>query len=927
MQRPHVRGLGLAVEGLERRDCPAGISIGDVSVSEGTSASGMARLTVTLSERVSSTVTVDWSTVDGTATVADRDYRAASGTLVFTPGQKSKTIAVTVWADANAESDETFGVQLSNPVNATLQRDTGTVTIRTDDVASFVPPTVSVAAPASLPERNVGRSEATFVVSLSAAVDVPVSVEYATADGSAKAGDGDYVKTSGRVTFAPGETTKNVTVGVLGDNRIEQDETFQLVLSGPVRATLGTTTATATILNDDVRPVAPPMVTVVAAAPGSAVEGNSGESTATFEVRLSSPAAAPVTVTYATADGTARVSDKDYRSQKGTIIFAPGETAKQVSVPVIGDSKTESDETFSLGIVSATGASVDRGSKAVAFTILDDDTSPAISVNNVTLTEGDAGSAPITFTITLNKAWSQEITVAYATRDGSATVADSDYVAATGTLTFAAGETSKTVSVTVNGDTKGESNETFSLVLSSPTNATLGKVEGVGQIRNDDAGAWTIMVYMTGEDLNRYAFQDINEMERSLTGIPGGVNIVVSWDQPKPSVGTAYATGGGAQAAWRTYGRSVLTPDADSSNIASTFDLSFGEKNTGDGATLTDFVQWSVQQAPAEHYLLQMWGHGRGLAGSQFDSESNGDAVEIGEIAAALAAPGMPTIDLVSYDNCLMAMAEVGYAISSRVSGLYVASEELVNGTGQDYTTAYSALKSPANPFNVTAGQIAASMVTSYGNQYQNDPTDDTFSAATTPGYAGLASALSQFVTNSLTLTSTDRTAVLTAARNCVGYDEPSFRDLGTFMANVSATTSLPAALRSAADGVTQAITAMIATKTADHRQSSGVSIYLPSASNDPYLSTYTTTAAAFCQATNWNTFAKWLATGSRSAPTAPSSGSPVRPQSPAGARAAQAIAAAQTDWASFVAGSTPATAGSAPAARKAVQRAFAGMV
>jgi|GEM_PF-1326182 len=488
MRRRDKRGLGLAVEGLERRDCPAGISIGDVSIDEGTSASGMARLTVTLSERASSTVTVDWSTVDGTATVADKDYRAASGTLVFTPGQKSKTIAVTVWADANAESDETFGVQLSNPVNATLQRDTGTVTIRTDDVAAFVPPTVSVAAPASLPERNVGRSEATFVVSLSAAVDVPVSVEYATADGSAKADDGDYVRTSGRVTFAPGETTKNVTVGVLGDARIEQDETFQLVLSGPVRATLGTTTATATILNDDVRPVAPPMVTVVAAAPGSAVEGNSGESAVTFEVRLSSAAAAPVTVTYATADGTARVSDNDYRSQKGTIIFAPGETAKQVSVTVIGDTKPESDETFSLGIVSATGASVDRGSKAVAFTILDDDTPPAISVNNVTLTEGDSGSAPITFTITLNKAWSQEITVAYATRDGSATVADSDYVAVTGTLTFAAGETSKTVSVNITGDTKAEANETFSLILSSPTHATLARGAGTAQIINDDSG-------------------------------------------------------------------------------------------------------------------------------------------------------------------------------------------------------------------------------------------------------------------------------------------------------------------------------------------------------------------------------------------------------------------------------------------------------
>ena len=919
-------GHGLAVEGLERRDCPAGISIGDVSVDEGTAASGMARLTVTLSERASSTVTVDWATVDGTATVADRDYRPASGTLVFAAGQKSKTIAVTVLADATVESDETFVVRLSNPVNATLLHDTGTVTIRNDDVAAFEPPTVSVAAPAALPERNVGRSEATFVVSLSGAVDVPVSVDYATADGSAKAEDGDYLKTSGRVTFAPGETTKNVTVGVLGDTRIEQDETFQLVLSSPVRATLGTASATATILNDDVRPAAPPVVTVVATGGASVLEGNAGDATATFEVRLSSAAAAPVTVTYATADGTARVADSDYRSQRGTLIFAPGETVKQVSVAVIGDRKAESDETFSLGLLSATGASVDRGSKAVAFTILDDDTPPAISVDNVTLTEGDAGSAPLTFTITLNKAWSQEVTVAYATRDGSATVADSDYVATSGTLTFAAGETSKTVSVTVNGDTKGESNETFSLVMSSPTNATLGKVEGVGQIRNDDAGAWTIMVYMTGENLNTYAFQDINEMERALTGMPAGVNIVVSWDQPKTSVGTAYATGGGSQAAWRTYGRSVLTPDVDSSKIASTFDLSFGEKNTGDAATLTDFVQWAAKQAPAEHYLLQMWGHGGGLAGSQFDSESGGDPIEIGEIAGALAAPGMPTIDLVSYDNCLMAMAEVGYAISSRLTGLYVASEELVNGTGQDYTTAYSALKSPANPFSVTAGQIAASMVTSYGTQYQNDPTDDTFSAATTSGYAGLASALSQFVTSSLTLTSTDRTAVLTAARNCVGYDEPSFRDVGTFMANVSATTSLPAALRSAADGVTQAITAMIATKTADHRHSSGVSIYLPSASNDPYLSTYTTTAAAFCQATNWNTFAKWLATGSRAASAGTAAGSPARPQSTAVARAAQAIAAARNDWATFVAGSTPAVAGSAPASRRAVQRAFAAM-
>jgi hypothetical protein len=497
------RRRDLAVEGLERRDCPAGISIGidPVSVGEGTTASGMARLTVTLSERASSAVTVDWATVDGTteegaATAEDKDYRPASGTLVFAPGQKSKTIAVLVYADAKAEPNEAFSVKLSNPVNATLlkDRDVGIVTIRDDDVdheddETFEFPKISVSAPAApLPERNVGRSDATFTVSLSTAVDFPVSVEFATADGSgdnaAKATDGDYVKTSGKLTFAPGETTKNVSVGVLGDARIEKDETFQIVLSGPVNATLDTSSATATILNDDARPAPRPVVSVAAA---SVSEGDAGETTATFEVRLSSAISSPVTVTYATADGTARVADGDYRGLKGTLVFAPGDTVKMVSVAVLGDKKAEANETFTLALVSASGASVARNAKA-AFTILDDDTSPVISASNVTLTEGNSGSAPCTFTITLNKAWSQAVTVSYATRDGSAKVSDADYVSTSGTLIFEPGQTSKTVDVNVNGDTKAETDETFSLVLSSPVNATVAATGGTARIRNDDSG-------------------------------------------------------------------------------------------------------------------------------------------------------------------------------------------------------------------------------------------------------------------------------------------------------------------------------------------------------------------------------------------------------------------------------------------------------
>jgi hypothetical protein len=370
---------------------------------------------------------------------------------------------------------------------------------------------------------------------------------------------------------------------------------------------------------------------------------------------------------------------------------------------------------------------------------------------------------------------------------------------------------------------------------------------------------------MPGEDLNTYARDDINEMEKALGALPGSVKIVVSWDQPKSSVGTAYATGGGTQSAWRTYGRSVLKADGSTTTIASTFNLSFGEKNTGDPATLVDFVKWGVQQAPAQRYLLQMWGHGGGTDGSQFDSESGDDALTIGEMASALGATGMPTIDLVSYDNCLMAMAELGVAIAPKVASVFVASEELINGTGQDYTTAYSALK-VADPATVTASQIAAGMVASYQTQYQGDSGQcDTFSTAAASGYTALATAIKQFVDATATLTTANRTTLVSTAKGSVTYDTTPFRDLGSFMTKVAAATSLPQTLRTAATAVTAAIGGVILGKTADQRSSSGISIYLPTTSSDPYLATYATDAAAFCQATGWNTFAKWLATGTRS--------------------------------------------------------------
>jgi hypothetical protein len=499
---------------------------------------------------------------------------------------------------------------------------------------------------------------------------------------------------------------------------------------------------------------------------------------------------------------------------------------------------------------------------------------PTVSVADAATLEGADGTANLVFTVALSAPARRQTVVPFRTVDGSATVADSDYLATSGSVTFRAGQRSATITVPVRGDLKVEADETLQVVLGTPTNATLARSTATGIIRNDDqppaeppappaTGSWTVLVYMTGEDLNAYAAEDINEMEQALTMLPGSVRIVVSWDQPRAGVGRASATGNGAQPAWRGYGRSVL--EADAGTIASSFDLSFGERNTGDPATLVDFVTWGVQRAPAEHYLLQLWGHGDGLAGSQFDSESRGDALTIAELGSALTTPGLPAIELVSFDNCLMAMAEVAAAIPPSVGGVFVASQELVSGAGQDYATAYSAL-AVTDPAAVTAAEVATGMVASYGVQYRNDRGRmDTFSAVSTAGQAALHAALGQFVDATATLNAAQRTTLRTAARASIAYDTSSSRDLGSFMGRVAAATSLPATVRSAAAGVTAALSAAVIAKTADQRGSSGVAIYLPTAS-DGSLASYSRDAQAFTQATGWDQFARWLATGSRSA-------------------------------------------------------------
>jgi len=395
-------------------------------------------------------------------------------------------------------------------------------------------------------------------------------------------------------------------------------------------------------------------------------------------------------------------------------------------------------------------------------------------------------------------------------------------------------------------------------------------------------GSWTILVYMTGSNLNGDAQHDINEMEKALTALPSGVRIVVGWDQPAPLPNLyhpIFATGRGSQAAWNTYGRSVLTADTNMASIASRFDLSLGEQNTGDPTTLVDFVRWGMAQAPAQRYILQMWGHGGGFRGSQFDTESNKDALTIVEIATALGASGMPKIDVLAYDTCLMAMAEVGTAISASIAGVFVASEETVLGTGQDYTTAYSRLT--ATPASCTARQLADGMVQSYQKQYVRPGNfEDTLSATDTSGYNALNRALKAFVAATRTLGAPERDLLIGAASGSPQYGNHKYPeviysiDLKSFMTGIVNTPSLPQALRSTASNVINAVSAMVVSRTSDMRSSGGIAVYVPPVANSRFLANYPTDAAEFCRATGWDTFARWMATGNQPASSSGGTGS-----------------------------------------------------
>lgn len=276
------------------------------------------------------------------------------------------------------------------------------------------------------------------------------------------------------------------------------------------------------------------VATVTMAAGTATVAESAGSINVGVKVLTSNtaPLTGAVTLDYATANGTASAGS-DYTMRTGTLTFPAGTahgTVLNVNVPVTADAAVEGSETFSLGISNAVGATAEPPT-STTVTILDDDSTPSISILDASGPEGNVGPGGITFPVTLSAPTANPVTVAYGTADGTA-IAGSDYTSTSGTLSFAPGATSASITVPVLTDTTFEYTENFFVNLSSPTGATISDGQAEGQILNDDMAP-----VGTGDGLRATYYDNADFTGATVTRVDPTVDFNFAAGSPDAGIG------------------------------------------------------------------------------------------------------------------------------------------------------------------------------------------------------------------------------------------------------------------------------------------------------------------------------------------------------------------------------------------------------
>ncbi len=399
------------------------------------------------------TVRLNQSAVYPVSVQANSRVLTAPYIITFSPGQTIFTLTLPIIDDPLPEPTETFTVTLSHPVSMTLGTPTSVlVTVLDNDT-----PAVQLTHDNYRVAENGGQ--VTLTATLSFAVVVPLTITYHTTDGTAMAGR-DYPATLGTLTFAAGQTNHAFTIPISDNLLTEPNRDFSITLNLPLSATFGLTpSATITILDDDTP-------TVQFAQNSYTVTESAGA--VGLLVTLSKVVSNTVAVGYHKINGTAISSDYDTAS--GILTFAPLQISQLLSVTIINDALIEPDETFAVALDTPTNGTL--GSSQLATVTIKDDDLPTVQLQTSTSTINE-GVGTTTLNVSLSQSSFSTITVNYATSNLTA-LSGSDYNSSNGILTFALGETAKTVTVAIIDDTLDELNENFAVALSAPSQAILG---------------------------------------------------------------------------------------------------------------------------------------------------------------------------------------------------------------------------------------------------------------------------------------------------------------------------------------------------------------------------------------------------------------------------------------------------------------------
>ena len=428
-------------------------------------ASGSVSLPVTLSAPSTSTVTVAYS-VPGNG--CNSPNQTSNGTLTFAPGVVSQNVPVTI-NQCNVTTKQFFTLTLSGATNSTIARATTQVDVVGDN---NLQPTPGLYARDAVVDTTAGSVQVPVLLGgpNGATSASTVSVNYTTTNGSAVAGT-DYTTTSNTLTFAPGQTEQNITVPIIDRTTAAGSRSFSVTLSSPTNAVITDGTGVVTIGASGGTAVSSPYIF----APPNTVVGEA-DGWMDLPVTLSAPSANLVTVAYSVPGNGCNSPNQ---TSSGTLSFVPGVVLQAIRVQING-CNVAALNFFTLTLSGATNSTIARATTQVDV-VGDNNLQPTPGLyarDAVVDTTAGSVQVPVLLGGPNGATSASTVSVNYTTTNGSA-VAGTDYTTTSGTLTFGPGQTEQNITVPIIDRTTAAGSRSFSVTLSSPTNAVITDGTGV----------------------------------------------------------------------------------------------------------------------------------------------------------------------------------------------------------------------------------------------------------------------------------------------------------------------------------------------------------------------------------------------------------------------------------------------------------------